>query len=101
MTSHEYAQKTIEQCKYLLSRPEFTMPGSDKKFMCFYDRDAFIAAVRALEPGKKEFKGADVDFMIDAVNIVLSIPRNKVCKLVTPAVYDCEPFLGPEEEAEL
>jgi hypothetical protein len=52
-----------------------------------------------LEPCTKEYKGDDLDITItNCPSIKLSIPRNKVCKLVSPAIYDCEPLLSPQED---
>jgi hypothetical protein len=101
MTSHEYATEIRKQADYLESRPVFEIPGSERTFFCFYDKHKFLDAVRALAPGTKEYKYDDLDFTISAVSIVLSIPRNRVCKLVAPAVWDCEPLLSLQEDAAL
>ena len=102
MQSHELAQELHKQADYLLGRPEFPIAGSATKFLCYWDKVSFLAAVRALEPCTKEYKGDDLDITItNCPSIKLSIPRNNVCKLVTPAVYDCEPLLSPEEEQSL
>ena len=41
---------------------------------------------------------------VTGFTLYFRVPQNKVCRVVTPArpaVYDCEPLLTPEEEAEL
>lgn len=103
MNSHEYASAMRKLADLLESRPQFTVPGSATKFFCFYNKEHFLAAVKALKPGIKEYKNGDLGFNVthSDVDIVLSIPRERVCTLVTPAVYDCEPLLTPEEDASL
>ena len=99
MKSHELAQELHKQADYLLSHPEFPIPGGANKYICFWSKESFLLAVRALEPCTKEYKGDDLDITItNCPSIKLSIPRNKVCKLVSPAIYDCEPLLSPQED---
>lgn len=99
MNSHEYAEERRKQAEFLLSKPAFKMPGSvTKLFICFYGKEQFVEAVKALGTGKKEYNHNDLDFIPDGTEIVLSISRSQVCKLVSPAVYDCEPLLSREEE---
>ena len=102
MTSHEYAEERRKQAEFLLSKPVFKIPGSSAKlFIYFHGKQEFVEAVKALGPGKKEYDNHDLDFIPDGTEIVLSINRNTVCTLVSPAVYDCEPLLSPEEDAAL
>lgn len=101
MKSHDLANEMRKMADYLSSKPNFNAPSTATKYLCFYDKQQFIEAVRALEPGKKEYRDSDLEFNVSAVPIVMSIPRNRVCVLVSPAVYDCEPLLTTEEESSL
>lgn len=45
-----------------------------------------------------------LDGSIDGVELKFHAERNKLCKLVSPAkpaVYECDPLLSPDEDAEL
>ncbi len=73
-------------------------------FWDFSDKKNFLAAVKAVGPGRKEFDGDKIKFipkLESDIHLVLRAPRNLVCKLVSEAVYDCEPLLSKEEESKL
>lgn len=105
MTSYAYAQRLREIADFLLSRPEFEVVNGPYMFQMYYDKDKFMAAALSLGSGKKEFtEGAwpEVKFHPnDYPEIMLSIPRDKVCRKVQDVVWDCEPFLSQAEEAQL
>lgn len=105
MTSHEYANRLKEIAEFLLSRPAFEVANMPLVLQMYYDKDKFLAAALSLGSGKKEFTDGswpEVKFFPDACpEIRLSIPRDKVCRKVQDVVWECEPFLSPEEEATL
>ena len=115
MTSHEYAHKLNALADFLLSRPVFDLPtyqkGIDQWLSYFSNKDGFLAAFRALSPGKKEYtegQYGELKFTPDGVDEKLGwfikVSRSVVCTLVKPAqpaVYDCEPLLSAAEEAEM
>ena len=99
--SHECARQMIQLADFLLAKPVFKMPQYETQlrnsFHYFSDKDNFLAAVRALKPGKKEFESGDngdIMFIPDGIeHIKLSVKANRsaVCVLVKhaqPAVYD-------------
>jgi len=106
MTSYEYAEKLKQQAEFLLARPEFPMPKyEDGKRGLWYmwesSKPAFLAAVKALGPGKKELTDEYVKFFPTDGPIHVYIDRKVVCKLVRPAEYDCESLLSQAEEQTL
>lgn len=61
-------------------------------------------AIRSLGSGAKSFGDNEFRFLANSpegTHVEISVPRNKVCKLVRAAEYDCEPILTPEEAAAL
>lgn len=108
-SSHDYARNLQSMAEALLSRPAFVLPWSEAKpiqCMGFYadaDKQNFLDAVKALGSGKKEFSDSEVQFRAELSGglLILSIPRNILCRLIRPAEYECIPFLTPEEEAQL
>lgn len=105
MTSHEYAQRLKEIADFLLSRPAFATANAPMALQMYYDKDKFMAAALSLGSGKKKFtdgQWAEVKFCPDGYpEIMLSIPRDKVCRKIQDVVWDCEPFLSAAEEASL
>lgn len=105
-TSHDYAKRLREAADFLESRPCFVVPDFDRRvFVCFnyYEREQIIAAVRALGTGKKNFTDDDISFevVLPCAKIIVNAPRLKVCRLIRPAEYECDPLLSPDEEKEL
>lgn len=105
MNSHEYAKRMKEIAEFLLARPEFPMAHGPMIFHTYYEKEPFVAAVKALGSGKKTHTTGmypEVQFVSTLCpEINIAIPRDKVCRLVREAEYDCEPFLSPEEDAAL
>lgn len=109
MTSHEYARRLQEVSQTLLSRPDFdTKSNGPHFFLSYWEKEEFLAAVKALGTGTKEFTTGSYPEVVfkpkDMPEVHVSIARDKVCRIVTPAIpaeYDCEPFLSPEEEASI
>jgi hypothetical protein len=109
MTSHEYALKMQRVAQFLLSRPEFTLPNYVDKFddylNYFSDKEKFIAAVRAVGPGTKEVDGNYSTFVpgmdIGEARLGIRANRDAVCKKVQDEIWECEPLLSPEEEAQV
>ena len=93
---------------FLESRPDFDIEGcvsvivgykeSPHVYINFYDRDKFVAAVKAIGNATKKYTDGDypkLEVTAEAFPIVLCISRDKVCtKKVT---YDCEPLFSEEE----
>ena len=105
MKSHAYAKAIIQAAEFILSQPEFEVE-SDKPSLYlgwYWSKELFLAAVRALGAGKKEYSGSDLKYTTNAhgANVWLTIPRDKVCRKVQEAKWECEPLLSTEEEATL
>jgi hypothetical protein len=78
----------------------------------FYDKASFLAVAQDMpRPFEKVYEtGSYPDLRLshggirrDGI-ILLTIPRDKACTLVEPAkpaVYDCDPILSADEEAQL
>lgn len=102
MKSHEYAVNLRRLADFLDSRPDFeTATEKVYMFVSFYEKEPLVAAVKALGSGTKEFSG-DFLYFHPAINdgklmVRAEAPRNKVCRLVREAEYDCEPLLSPTE----
>lgn len=111
MTSHELADQLQILADWLKSKPEFKTATAQPWLLLseFYDKDTFLAAVRAAKPGTKGdgFDHETLRFTPNTGSTVrfnLDIKRDKICTLITPAqpaVYDCTPMLADHEEAEL
>lgn len=103
MNSHEYARELQKTVDHLLARPEVELENyaAPYQFLSFYDKDKFIAAARAMGSGKKEFSRDELKFRPDGTCIIMSIGRDKVCRLVQEAKYECEPILSSYEVEEL
>jgi len=67
------------------------------------DKERFLQCVRLVpRPVRKEYSDHAVTVVHETPAILIQVeaPRYTVCTLVTPAqpaVYECEPFLRPEE----
>ena len=110
MTTRELEVTLRSFADYLSTIPEFDvegcvsiMEGSSTTpgpyvHVPIWDRDKFIAAVKAIGSSKKfytEGDYAELQVTAEAFPIKLSINRDKVClKTIT---YDCEPLFSAEE----
>lgn len=102
MRSHEYAQKLHEIATFLESKPEFETGATPRlSFYFWFDKENFLAAVRALGSGKKVFSGSDFRYEVSAAPISAVISRDKVCRKVRDEEWECEPLLSPQEEETL
>ena len=107
LTSHDYANNLQKMAEFLLSRDSFPLPDYQDampwQFFRFYDheKNAFIAAAKALGSGKKKFTEADIEFtvVLPFGKVELAIPRSTFCRLVRAAEYECDPILSAEELA--
>jgi hypothetical protein len=103
MESHEWARKVIEKANEVLAAPSFNMPNYQSELdnlTYYYDKDGFVAAVRALGAGAKDATDEKYfRFKPDALpTITLQIEREQICKMVKPPVYDCGESLLEEAE---
>jgi hypothetical protein len=113
MTSHEYANKLKALAEWLLSKPEVDAHTDHvrESFWYWSAKEPFLAAVRALKPGRKEYgEGTNADALAlkfypagvpEGVDFYLRINRSAMCRLIQEAKYECEPLLSPEEEAQI
>ena len=104
MKSHAYAKAIIQAAEFILSQPEFDTETEQPRLYIgwFWSKEPFLAAVRALGAGKKEYSGSDLRYsVVHGAEITCTIPRDKVCRKVQEAKWECEPLLSPEEEATL
>jgi hypothetical protein len=104
--SHDYARRLLELATFLLSRDSFVLPYHEPTsfhHFRYYEKEPFVAAVRALGSGKKKLAEDSIEFVVAQPGYSLSVeaPRNLLCRLIRPAEYDCDPFLSPEEEKQL
>ena len=105
-TSHDLALSLQKTAEWLLSRDAFRIESFDVatwQYLSFHEKEAFVAAVKAVGAGKKKFSDLSIEFEVKVPGgqIKLSAPREKVCRLIRPAEYECDPFLSPEEEKSL
>jgi hypothetical protein len=101
MTSHELALAMISTAEFLLAHPEFATPGETHSlYLGSYwdDKDSLVAMVRALGTVKKSYDGSEIQIDVDApLRIWTRINRDKVCRKIQEAKWECEPLLMPEE----
>lgn len=109
-TSRDYATKLRVLADWLDQRTEFQMGDSERLFVAlnYYDRESFTAAVKATKPGTKEVTNGsypEVKFRPSLPDsdtyFVISIARDKVCRKVQEAKWECEPILSELDEQEL
>lgn len=100
MTSHEAANKLSEMAEFLRSKPEFEIGRALTIYRHFWEKESFLAAVKALGSGEKVYDSTDLNFVpAGCPDINISISRNKVCRKVQEEKWECEPLLSQEEEA--
>lgn len=104
--SHEYARALQHAAEFLLSRPAFNTNMTraySYNFFRYHEKELFVAAVKAVGSGVKEFTDSDIKVLYRQgdVEITIEAPRNTLCRLIRPAEYDCDPFLSPDEEKNL
>jgi hypothetical protein len=108
LTSRDYANRLRQLADWFDQRPEFPLPVDEGKMYDFFhygnDKDGFLAAVRSLGSGAKEFSNDDVKFLPkigEAFHFVLDAARSTVCRKVQEEKWECDPLFSQEEEAEL
>lgn len=106
LTSHDYAHFLQHAAEIFLSREAFQIPAHydySFNYFRFDNKDEFVAAVKALGPGKKVFSDDNIEFKIQEphVSIIVEAPRKLLCRLIRPAEYECDPLLSPDEEKQL
>jgi hypothetical protein len=105
-TSHAYAKALIEAANYLLDKPEFDTETAGPYIYLghFWTKEKFLKAAKALGSFSKEYNDASLKIKNElpmGAQVYMEVSRDKVCRLVQEAKYECEPLLSPEEEAEL
>jgi hypothetical protein len=112
MTSHALANELAKLAEHLKQQPDLDI-GTMHLFNGYGpSAEQFKALAKVFpRPLKKEIRtlaGQQEIVLrnetIHGLNISFSVAQSKVCRMVVPAraaVYDCEPLLSPEEEAEL
>lgn len=109
MTTRNYAERLRRLADFLDSRPEVEIAQQNLTvWLNFYEKEKFVAAVKAMGSGTKkigESEWSSVEFYPagapEGVKFSLEITRNKICRKVQEEKWECEPFLSPEEEAEI
>ena len=94
----EFCDALVEIAEFLEAQPDCPLPHGFI-YRGFYDREEFLAAVKALAKGGKVEKlaeSAERAFPrycalrhFGPIKIEFDIDRTLVCRLVSPAVYDC------------
>lgn len=113
MTAAEFAAGLREVAAFYEENPEMPVPQWRDFWVTTSSRVEFISAISTLTRGGKVSKFADREGSIQnayhgkrnfgGVIIDVRVPRELVCKLVTPAqpaVYDCPDSLLADEAAE-
>lgn len=96
LAAAEYADGLRQLADFIEEHPDAPRPF-DTLFTFIYDRQAFVACAIELAKGGKVTKSMDsgedgyykATRQFGRVSFEVSIPRKIVCRLVTPAVYDC------------
>ena len=101
MTSHEYAIAMQKTAEYILSKPDVDFDSEHKIYLHFWNKDKFVAVVKAMGAGKKEFSSDDLIYKVDGAAIQIRAPRNLVCRKIQEAKYVCEPLFTEKELEEL
>ena len=106
MKSHEYAEKLKAAAEFLLARENVQIEKDREQPyipLFYWNKESFIAAVRAVGPGVKKWTDDELRFTPNGPCgiFTLIVQRHTVCRLVRPAEYDCEPILSEEEAATL
>ena len=77
--------------------PDMPLPSWSGQYVFTYDRETFLKAVKVLSRGGKVTKSVeDTEYgdykatrEFGSTKLIITIPRRTICRLVTPAVYDC------------
>lgn len=107
----EFCDALVDIAEFLEAHPDVPLPHG-YLFQSLSDRETFLTAAIGLSKGGKVEKHADphnapypeytVTRNFGPIKVRMSIPRKLVCRLVSPAVYDCPESLleaGKEFEA--
>lgn len=112
-TSRTLALNLRKLADWLDSKPEFPVMDvvAGPPYQSYHgNKDAFIAAVRAIGSGTKgkgvldSYLRFEANTCPEGTEYSLQVNRESVCTLIKPAqpaVYDCEPLLSQAEEAEI
>jgi hypothetical protein len=107
-TSHDLADALIRLATRFKQAAAFELPQYRRPWLhwSFWEEKAsFIAAARVLG-GNKRYTDTDLSLEQDfgPLEVCLRIDRKAVCRIVEPAkpaVYECDPILSEEEEAQI
>ena len=101
----EFCDALVDIAEFLESHPDVPLPFGYLA-LDMYDRESFLKAAIELAKGGKIEKKADppekeyadyyVTRMFGPIKFRLSILRKLVCRLVSPAVYECPDILNGE-----
>jgi hypothetical protein len=94
----EFCDALVDIAEFLETHPDCPLPHH-YLFQHFYSREEFLNAAVALARGGKVKKSSDppekeygqyrVIRMFGPINVEFEVARNLICRLVSPAVYDC------------
>ena len=115
MTSHELATDLAKLAEHLKQQPDLeigTFYLTNESYNTTGEQFKAIAKSfpKPLHKRVTSYGTGESDIILESpkdgegFTLHFRVPQNKVCKIVEPArpaVYDCEPLLTPEEEAEL
>lgn len=106
MDSHQYADRMIALAEWLKSRPVFETGWSEftERFYFWSNKDNFLAAVKAVGAGTKEFKEDEIIFQPvtpEGTALRIKATRSTVCRKVQEEKWECDPLLSPDEEKQL
>jgi hypothetical protein len=104
MNSYEYARQLKKIADYIFSRPEFEVDSTPSAYLGHYwEREKFITMAKALGGVEKDYSGSELKIIktIGEARLWASIARDKVCRKVQEAKWECEPLLSVEEVEQL
>jgi hypothetical protein len=104
--AHEVAEELRKFADCLDVEPEVAI-SCVHMYQYYFTKDVFLTMAKLLpRPLVKNYTGESftLSYKSEALDIDISVPRDKVCTLVKdaqPAVYNCEPLLLADEMEKL
>lgn len=108
LTSHEYALELKRLADEMLACPDFQLGWTHDEVTLGIgaSKDELLAFAKNLHPLRKEFSEKEIELRFGSgrISAKISANRSTACRIVKPAepaVYECDPLLSQEEEAQV
>ena len=116
MKAHELAAELVKLAEHLTTQPDmeigrhyltnasYDTTGEEFKNIAKVMPKPLSKDVSTYSVGSEDLILTSPDCYVAPFSLHFRVERNKVCKVITPAVpavYECEPLLTPEEESAL